>query len=104
MAGYKKLYWVTRPRVITDTDLRVLEVLVHYPPPHFVGVVASAAGLSPSTVARVLKRLATMGVLTKHRCCGPGRRPGTYMLHPEWQLQQLQRLPTNGRARNEASP
>ena len=86
MAGYSELHWTTRPRVLTRTDLRVLEVLVYEPQARSIGTIASAVALAHSTVMMTINRLAGMGVLTRHRSSGP--RPNHYTLHPEWLAQQ----------------
>jgi len=73
MAGYSELHWTSRPRVLTDADLRALEVLVYEPGARSIGTIASAAAMSHSTAMVPVNRLAGMGVLTRRR--GSGRRP-----------------------------
>jgi hypothetical protein len=89
MAGYSELHWTSRPRVLTDADLRALEVLVYEPGARSIGTIASAAAMSHSTAMVPVNRLAGMGVLTRRR--GSGRRPNHYTLHPEWLSQQPSR-------------
>jgi DNA-binding MarR family transcriptional regulator len=87
MAGYWGFYRA-RPRILTITDLRVLEVLVYKPRDLTcsIAAIANAAAMSPSTVTTVINRLTVIGVLT--RTVGRGRRPNDYEIHPEWLARQ----------------